>query len=411
VDTEAGAAPVSPAGPPVGLAARARGLLLAAAVAAAAVGLAALLQPPLHAAYVGDGENYAAMALQPFAFVGEFPHRILGPLLAWALGLAGARFWLFSLGCSWLLTAAVFDYARARAARPGDAAMIALAVALTGAVQTYMVLVGYSDTLAFVLLLLAFRLRAHFAAVWGLVLANALAHEMVFFFAPWLFYQRLRAGGRWWREGLALGAVAGVYALWRAFAFAHATVPVRGSGAYGYWPWGTVALWCGLLLLWLAEFGPLLLVIAWAVRAREQGHGRFGPLLYFGGILATMAFAHDFQRFHGFLFLPLVLASLSFLARPRARGVYAVLLIATAVCYGVLHPRPPGIVPVPGGRLLEYLSDVLLRTGAYDAYARQEYARMFALAAAALWPLLLGGAAAYALLWWVGGRLRRVFAV
>jgi hypothetical protein len=244
--------------------------------------------------------------------------------------------------------------------------------------------------------------------VWCLVLANSFAHEMVFFFAPWLFYQRLRAGGRWWREGLALGAVAGVYALWRAFAFAHATGPVRSAGAYGYWPWGTLALWVALLLLWLVEFGPLLAVVAWAMRAGRQGHGRFGPALYFGGLLSTMVFAHDLQRFHGFLFLPLLLASVPFLAGARGRAVYAALLAATAVCYAALHPQTPDAAP--GGRLLKYVNDGFLRAGAYDAFARKGYASMFALAVGALWPLLLGGAAAYALLWWVGGRLRSLVA-
>src|SRR5262245_8418792 len=164
------------------------------------------------------------MAAQPFAFAGDFPHRILGPLLAQALGLAGDRYWLFAWGCNWLLLAVVFDCARALGARPADAALATLAVALTGAVQAYKLMVGYSDTLSFALLLLAFRLRARFAAVWCLVLASAFAHEMVFFFAPWLFYQRLRAGGRWWREAAALGVVAGVYEAWRLSVAAHAPV-------------------------------------------------------------------------------------------------------------------------------------------------------------------------------------------
>src|SRR5262249_26678874 len=243
---------------------------------------------------------YGAMAAQPFGVAGDFPHRILGPLLAHALGLAGDRYWLFSWGCNWLLLAVVFDCARAGGARPAGASLATLAVALSGAVQAYKLMVGYSDTLSFALLLLAYRLRARSAAVWCLVLANAFAHEMVFFFAPWLFYQRLRAGGRWWREAAALGVAAGVYEALRLVVAWRLSVaappPVRDANAYFatmYLPWGTLALWVALLLLWLVEFGPLLAVVAWAMRAGLQGHGRFGPALYFGGLLSTMAFAHD----------------------------------------------------------------------------------------------------------------------
>src|SRR5262249_39554883 len=148
----------------------------------------------------------------------------------------------------------------------GAATLATLAIALSGAVQAYKLQVGYSDTLSFALLLLAFRLRTRSVAMWCLVLANAFAHEMVFFFAPWLFYQRLRAGGRWWREAAVLGVVAGIYKGWRLFVAAHALVPTRDANAYFatmYLPWGTLALWVALLLLWLVEFGPLLAVVAW----------------------------------------------------------------------------------------------------------------------------------------------------
>src|SRR5262249_26494118 len=175
---------------------------------------------------------YGAMAAQPFGVAGDFPHRILGPLLAHALGLAGDRYWLFSWGCNWLLLAVVFDCARAGGARPAGASLATLAVALSGGVQAYKLMIGYSDTLSFALLLLAYRLRARSAAVWCLVLANAFAHEMVFFFAPWLFYQRLRAGGRWWREAAALGVAAGVYEAWRLFVAAHPLVVTRDANAY-----------------------------------------------------------------------------------------------------------------------------------------------------------------------------------
>jgi hypothetical protein len=211
-------------------------------------------------------------------------------------------------------------------------------------VLVYKPMACFSDPLMFLLLLLAVHFVARPAVFWGLVLLASLAHEMVFFFAPWLVYMRCQAGGQPKREVFALGGVFAVYAAWRFVVKTGATGVSYDSLYYwrnNFWvPWGMPAL----LLLWafmlLVEFGPLLAVVVWAWRRGELGMGRWGPWLYVAGILPMMLLAYDVMRFAALLFLPLVLGSIAFVRSGRGRSVLSGLLVLSIASYAWLHPVP-----------------------------------------------------------------------
>ena len=318
--------------------------LAAAAVGAIVLWLSDWLQPPSAVAFKGHGVYFQEMTVDPLSLHGAFPHRILWPLLAHFTGLGGPRAPVFSQICNGAFLAVVFWFCRQRGAQVADALLATGAVAATGAVLVYKPMACFSDTLMFLLLLLAVYFVARPAVYWGLVLLAALAHEMVFFFAPWLVYLRCQCGGRWQREALGLGIVVAVYAAWRLVVKAGATGVAYDSVYYwknNFWvPWGMPALWALWAFVLLVEFGPLLAIVVWAWRRGELGMGRWGPWLYLAGILPLMLLAYDVMRFAALAFLPLVLGSVALVRTARGRSVLVVLLVASIASYAWLHPVP-----------------------------------------------------------------------
>ncbi len=318
--------------------------LVAAVVGTAVLWLSDLLQPPAAAAFPGHGVRFQAMTVDPLSLVGDFPHRILWPLLAHLTGLDGPRAPVFTQVCNGALLAVVFWFCRQRGARWLDALLVTMATATTGAVLVYKPMACFSDTLNFALLLLCVHFVARPVVFWALVLLASLSHEMAFFFAPWLVYVRCQAGGRVGREALMLGGVLAVYTVWRLLVKAEATGVAYDSLYYArnnFWvPWGMPALWALWAFVVLVEFGPLLAVVVWAWRRSELGMGRWGPWLYLAGILPLMLLAYDVMRFAALLFLPLVLGSIAFLRASRARGAFVLLLVLSVVSYAWLHPDP-----------------------------------------------------------------------
>jgi hypothetical protein len=318
--------------------------LLAALVGAGVLWASDLLVPPAAAAFVGHGERFQAMTHEPLALAGEFPQRILWPLLAWLCGLGGDRAPVFAQVVNGAFLAVVYWFVRQRLPQAGDALLVTIAVAATGAVLVYKPMACLSDPLNFLLLLLALHHVQRPVVCWGLVLLSAFSHEMSFFLAPWLVWQRCRHGGVWWRELGWLGAAAAVFAGWLWF------VREAGTGAsYGFlyylssnfWvPWGLPALWALWGLAMLVEFGPLLVVVVWAARVAVPGVGRQGLVLLFASLLPTTLLAYDVMRFAAFLFLPLLPAAIALLRAPRGRPAFVVLLVAAITGYRLLHPNP-----------------------------------------------------------------------
>lgn len=323
--------------------------LVAAVVGVALLLLSNLLVPPPDVVRDGHPEHFVAMTQAPFAFDGVFPHRVLWPLLAHVAGWLGIGPLAFAQVCNAALLAVVFWFCRQRGARWLDAALIAAAVAASGAVNVYKPLACLSDPLNLLVLVLTVHFAARPRVFWPLVLLAALSHEMVFFFAPWLVWLRRCNGGSLARDGACLLAVLAGYGAWRWFV--KLMIP-PGAPAVSYdavyyvlnnfWvPWGMVAMWGLWALVVVAEFGPLLAVVVAAWRRGELAlGGRAGPWLYLACVLSLMLLAYDVFRFATFAFLPLVLGGLAIVRTVRGRAVFATLLAASIATYAWQHPIP-----------------------------------------------------------------------
>jgi len=320
-------------------------LLIALAVGAGLLLLSELLVPGAEAPFAGHGQRFAEMAQDPFAFTGHFPQRLLWPLLAWLAAKVGIGAVAFSQVCNGLLLTTVFWFVLRRTGQFFDGLLVAAVVAVSGAVLVYKPMACMSDSLS----LTTFVLLVHFApralVFWPLVLVSALAHEMVFFFWPWLLYLRCRNGGVWWRDGLFLAATLGAYLLFRS-----QTTASYGTSYYldnAFWfPWCMPAMWSLWAFVVLVEFGPLLTLVSWglgrdgALAARDALGGRWGPWLYLAGVLPLMILAYDVMRFATFAFLPVMLAATAMVRQRGGRVVVSVLVLAAAASYRWLHPIP-----------------------------------------------------------------------
>ncbi len=331
---------------------------LVAAIAGAALQLlAGLLVPPAAAPPpTSHGEHFAAMAAAPFAFDGLLPHRVLWPLLAHVAGWVGIGPVAFSQVCSGALLAVVSWFCRRRGAGWPGALLVAAAVAASGAVLVYQPLVCWSDSLV----LLALVMLVHFAprpvVFWAIVLLAALAHELIFCFAPWLLWLRVRTGGgSLARDGGALAVTLAAYAAWRALVHTIApddpNRPVYGFAYYldqNFWvPWLLPLMWALWALVVVVEFGPLLAVAVAAWRRGELAlGGRAGPWLYVVGMLSLMVLAYDVMRFAAFWLLPVVLGGIALVRRRHGSLVLAVLVAVACATYRWQHP----VASEQGGR-------------------------------------------------------------
>lgn len=318
--------------------------LFAGLAGAALLWLSDLLCPPALAPFPGHGERFAAMAARPFAFDGAFPQRLLWPLLAHAAGWFGVGAAAFAQVCNGALLAVVAWFARRRGLPWPGALLVTACLAASDAVLVYKPMACFSDPLNLLLLVLGVHHVGRPRVFWGLVLLASFSHELVFHFAPWLVWLRVRAGGAPRREALAAAAVLAVHVGWRL------VVAAAGSGAYdaryylenAIWlPWGLPALWGLWALAALAGFGPLLAAVAWGLRSGEHGlGGRLGPWLFLGGVLSLMVLAYDVMRFAAFVGVPVLLGAVALASRPRGSAALAGLLAAQLVAWPWLHPVP-----------------------------------------------------------------------
>lgn len=380
--------------------------LTAAVVGAVGMLLASLLTAPVSVPFAGHGESFAAQAVDPLSLVGKFPQRILWPLLAHFAGLVGIGPAAFSQVCSGALLAVVFWFCRVHGARAIDALLVTAAIAATGAVQLYQVMTCHSDTLNWILLLLLFHHVRRPVLFWVLVLLSALSHEMVFFLAPWLVYQRCRNGGSPRREIGALLVTGFVYWLWLQIVKSVGSGPTFSPWYYVTENWlvlGTLGLWLLWAMLLVIEFGPLLAIVVRGVRTDRLGMGRWGVWFYTACVLSTMAFAYDVQRFACHAFLPLVLGSLAFLAANGAvRAVYTGLLVLGVGAYAALHWIPGQA----GGWPFDRAWSLVLEFGTHAPGTRH---RFFTHVIPHAWPAVLAFTAAAAAIVATGLWLARRF--
>ncbi|MFT4513449.1 MAG: hypothetical protein ACI91B_002151 [Planctomycetota bacterium] len=338
--------------------------LLAALVGSGLLLLSNLVVPPADAPFPGHGVRFAAMAQDPFAFAGEFPQRILWPVLAWLFAQVGVGTVAFSGVCNGALLAVVFWFARRRTGSLVSALLVACAIAASGVVLVYKPMMCFSDTLNLLLLVFLIHFADRAKVFWPLVVLTAFSHELVFFFTPWLIYLRVRNGGRLWPEVGLWGISVGIYGTFRiVLKLLELTGPYDAAYYFNHaiWvPWGLPAIW----MLWgfvvLVEFGPLLIGMFFAGRRGELAKpsgmgGRWWPWLYFPSLLALMLLAYDVMRFAPLVFPPVLLGLVALVISTRGRGILAAILVVQVASYVWLHP----IASEQGGRHFTEVSQLV----------------------------------------------------
>lgn len=335
--------------------------------------LSNLLVAPATAPFPGHGVRFANMAEAPFAFAGEFPQRILWPLLAWLFGHLGVGTVLFSSVCNGALLAVVFWFARRRTDSLIAALLVAAAVAASGAVLVYKSMMCFSDTLNLLLMVLLIHFADRGRVFWSLVLLTAFSHELVFFFSPWLVYLRLCNGGQWWPEVSKWGGCLLIYGGFRVVLKLTGNTGPYDTAYYfdnAIWvPWGLPAIW----MLWgfvvVVEFGPLLTGLFFAARrgvlAQPAGMGgRWWQWLFWPSLLSLMLLAYDVMRFAPLVFPPVLLGLLALVRRRSGCAILTALLVVQAGFYLWLHP----VASEQGGRhFTEVSGQVLANIGLLES--------------------------------------------
>ncbi|HEX5052099.1 MAG TPA: hypothetical protein VFZ65_10025 [Planctomycetota bacterium] len=275
------------------------------------------LTEPAETHTLNFGTEYGEMAKAPFALLGKFPHRLLAPLVAHVLGLAGERYWMFAHGCTMLLIAMIFATAERHGARPWQALLLTTVIGFTGTIQIYKGHVGYPDPITWALMLATILAVRRPVLFWSLQFLNVMHHEQILFFWPWLLYWRHRDDWRtaksWLPDVLGGAVAAGAYYLWCAYVHHHAPTQLLTTEHYekvNYFPIGTIGLTALNLLSTYIWFGALPVIIAWHVFFDGWRRVGFGVALYLVSLHAVFGVAHDVYRFTCFLFVPLLFAGL-----------------------------------------------------------------------------------------------------
>lgn len=291
------------------------------------------------------GEDFAKMAMDPFAWQGPFPHRVLGPLLAWLVGAGGERYGWFAHAMMVVFLSLVCVVALRSGCRLAAAALLTCVVAVTGAVEVYKESVGYAEPITFACLLGSLLLLRQRAAFWALQCLSLLNHEGIVFFWPWLLWQKAHAARLGRGDGLGALVAVGVYLAIRWSILAAAPAPtltanvyfnaLPGAAAAGTWALAAVAI--------VIYFGVLPLLLAWHAWSHGARAAGVPILLVLGGVFAMCTFATDFPRFIGFVALPVVGAGIHLLQRPQGWRWLLAAGVATAVAV-VLQRQVVGVL-------------------------------------------------------------------
>jgi hypothetical protein len=322
---------------------------------------------PARATPHGFGLQWREMSEQPFAFLGQLPHRMLTPLLAHLVGLTGDSFTDFTRVSGAVMLALAFFVCRKRGALRRDAMLITIAIALTGAIQIYKRgMIGYCDNVSFSLFLLGWLNRRRGFVFWPLFFFNLVNHDMAAFFLPWMWFLRREVGALRRYDAIGAGLVLFCYYLFRLYVAKHAASWEYDEGyflANCFLPFHFVWIWflaaCHLLL----QFGPMLTVLLWQLWQERPERERMGTALMLLGLGGVFCFAYDVHRHSNLIFLPIVLASTRFLVDWRSRAAYIALTLLTALNYFLFSWRPEGEDPwnfQSPGWLFDWITGILV---------------------------------------------------
>ncbi|MBL8748971.1 MAG: hypothetical protein JNK78_07415, partial [Planctomycetes bacterium] len=249
---------------------------------------------------VGFGLEWQRMAGDPFGLSGLFPHRLLAPLLAWLLGFGSEHYVGYVRGLHVVMLTCGVLYARRLGTTRLDAALIAIAVAVTAPVQMYKWhWVSYCDPLSYSLFLIAAMCVRHTTVFWVLFFFNLTTHELAAFMLPWCWYLRRCSGAPWRVDAAWVTAVFGTYA---AYYFLVRHFAVQHTFSYDFFvenpllPFGAIAIWAMAMTHWLLAFGPVLAVLGWHWHTAANVRERWQLWLVVAGIVAILGIAFDWMR-------------------------------------------------------------------------------------------------------------------
>ncbi|HEX6812318.1 MAG TPA: hypothetical protein VF384_11890 [Planctomycetota bacterium] len=278
------------------------------------------------------GNDYAAMSKAPFACLGPFPHRVLGPLLAHVLGLGGDDYWIFHHAVLVLLLASLTGIAVSRGLSWARASLLTLALSLTLGFALFKTFVGYSEPLSFLLMVLALAFVRRSVLFWSLQLLALLNHEHMVFFWPWLLLQRRLAGTSWRADAIGAPAVAAAYVLFRLVVDLGATAQLYTLE--NQLDWATPSLrmigMCVLTTIYLLmTYGLMPVLLAWNAASAQRRSAVADIALFLLSLFALCSIALDTFRFVGYALIPTWLAGIRFVQRRHGPLILAALAAAT----------------------------------------------------------------------------------
>lgn len=387
-----------------------RDLAVAAVAGALAYALSCVVILPGDVAK-GFGIQFQVLSTDPPALLGQFPQRILGPLLAWLCGMGGDGFLPFCRLYAVFLLATVCFFCRRRGAAGIDAGLVTLAIALTAPVQLYKDhWVGYPDALCYALFFWSLLASKRGAPLfWGLFLLNLLNHELAAFLLPWLWVVRRQAGAAWLGDAIGAALALGLYGAWYLYVKSAAPAQVFNASYFAshpLFPGGSVVVWLMALVHLVTTFGPVLAVLAWHQSRREHGRERLHLWLVAGGVFVIFCIAFDWARHSNLVVLPLVLASVRFLAAGH-RARYAGLVALGCGLMLWIPPWAPNAWPtdaLANTTVLVETGMIVIENGDYfpgtlDSALHRWLPRV--------WPMLLAVLAVGAAIWAAGWALAR----
>lgn len=304
-------------------------LLQSLLVGLATFAFSCLFQAPVAATW-NFGDMYAAMAEDPFGSRGPFPHRLLGPLIAHALGMSGGRYWLFHHATVVVFLAVVFFAAATRGCSRRGAVVLTLAISITGAVELYKGHVGYPEPITFSLLVASVLSARRTGWFWLLQFVALTNHENALFLWPWLLLVKANANG-----GLRRGDWVGAGLVVLAYALFRWAIMVPGDHVYSFSfylsdqkPMYGLGI-CTLTVLAIpVGFGAMPALLAWQAWFDGWRRAGAGACCVLVAIFGMSWVAADMMRFTSFLAVPLVFAGVRLLHQPR--GIVVLFGLAAA---------------------------------------------------------------------------------
>ena len=353
-------------------------LLVAAACFAVTIPLIGI---ELEATFMGT--SYAEMSLDPLGGHGPHPERFLSPLLGSLVGLSGDRYWLFSHGMLVVFLALAHRLVLKKSNSHIWAIAFTLGLAVSGTVEVYRGLVGYSDPTTYCILSLCIFYLHRPRVLWLLLGLNLLNHGLTLFMWPWLLYERSRIA-RLTRSDVVMAVVAmAVYFFARSQLIEPKATPVFSASWYF-----TTINWAQAIELWVLTvpalvfcFGPLLIVMMWDLVGSRRRQSIIGFALFLGSMAAVMVLAIDIFRFVGLLAFPM-LAAMYRRLQPSKRSLWtlvaavglmlAMLPLQRMLCdyllqrhveftmQGLTYPMLAGVVPACWPAFVGYVVFVVL---------------------------------------------------